>query len=179
MKSFHKFFAIGLLSSFLIAFIWLLFYYWKKAKKNQPIVPQIAKGGYNNPGYLINTSTKWMGEVNSDVNKVFEDFISQEMGVRAWLINLRNLIKKNGGSIKVDKMIDILTPGGPGTGNSEQARNNYKAFIKKMIGTDIITTDNISKVAYAVFQFEANPSYINKPLSEADILTIQSKYNIV
>jgi len=153
----------------------------RKAKTNQPTaqIPITKKGGYNNPGNLINTSIKWGGEVNPDVKKTFEDFISMEMGVRAWMLNLKSIIKNNNGSITVDKMIDILTPGGAGTGNSEQARNNYKAFIKKTIGTNNVTLDNMSGVAYAVFQFEDNPTYIKNPLSQLEIFKIQSKYNIV
>lgn len=180
MKVYQKFIAITLLSSILIAIIWLIYYLMKKAKTNQPEqIPITKKGGFNNPGNLINTSIKWGGEVNSDIDKTFEDFISMEMGIRAWLLNLEHIIKKNDGVITVDKMIDILTPGGQGTGNSELARNNYKAFVKDKIGTDKVSMDNINKVAHAVFLFEANPTYMKNPLSINDISLIQLKYNIV
>jgi hypothetical protein len=171
-----NFIIIALLSSIIIAILWLL---WKKFilfKKNK--INMSLKGGKNNPGHLVVTNNQWLGKIKPEPGQRFENFDTLEHGIRAWLINLKTLINRNGGKLSIDKMIDILTPADE---NSEQARKNYKKKIKDFINGDIVTIDNAHLVAKAVFDFEANPDYVKvkDTITPSVIKSIQNKYNIV
>lgn len=112
------------------------------------------KGGVNNPGYLIRTDIKWLG-CNKGVNSRFENFETLSYGVRAWCINLFQKVKK--GTIRnTSQMIDVLTPAG--SDNPEDARNNYKASVAR--------ATNWVSLCRAVFDFEANPDWINAKSSD-------------
>jgi len=174
-----NFIIIAVVSSIIIALMWLL---WKKFilyLKNKTNSSMSLKGGKNNPGYLNVTGDQWLGKIKPEPGQRFENFDTLEHGIRAWLINLRTHIKRNGGKISVDKMIDILTPAI--SENPEQARINYKKKIKDFIKSDTVTMDNAHLVAKAVFDFEANPDYVKvkDTITPSVIKSIQNKYNIV
>lgn len=114
------------------------------------------KGGVNNPGFLITTATGWKGKTTIG-NPKFENFDSLGNGVRAWGVNLFNKVKK-GTITSTNQMIDVLTPAI--AENPEPARNNYKAQVAKAT-----TWKELFK---AVFDFEANPNWVQASASAKD-----------
>jgi len=114
------------------------------------------KGGVNNPGFLITTSTSWKGKTTVG-NPKFENFDSLGNGVRAWGVNLFNKVKK-GTITSTNQMIDVLTPAI--AENPEPARNNYKAQVAKATSWKELFT--------AVFDFEANPNWVQASASVKD-----------
>lgn len=107
------------------------------------------KGGVNNPGFLIHTDTDWQGKTESTGCK-FENFATLHYGIRAWYVNLFGKVK-NGTITNTNQMIDVLTPAGKE--NAENARNNYKREVAK--------AQNWLELGIAVFNFEANPDWLN------------------
>lgn len=113
-----------------------------------------GKGGVNNPGFLIRSNVNWVGKVDKDGTTHFENFDNLSNGVRAWGVNLFNKMKR-GKIISTSSMIDLLTPAGPE--NPEEARNNYKAAVGR--------ATNWVDLFKAVFDFEANPDWVNASAS--------------
>ena len=113
-----------------------------------PVTNSSQKGGVNNPGFLITTNISWKGKTTPPGAK-FECFDTMRNGIRAWGINLFQKYK-SGVITNTNTMIDVLTPAG--SDNPEIARNNYKASVAQ--------AQNWQQLFYAVFEFEANPSWL-------------------
>lgn len=122
-------------------------------KRNEAEMANVTRGiRNNNPGNIRISTANWQGKIpiTQNTDGAFEQFVSMGYGIRALY---RLLITYFGyGLNTVDAIIDRYAPAGD---NSEQARQNYKQFIRDEVGSnEIQTREEFLRLADAIMIFE-------------------------
>ena len=120
---------------------------------------KLSEGGeatvYNNPGNIesgqgfAGETGNTYGEDRKNGKKPFVIFDSPEMGVRALAMDLQTKIKKHDGDI--NKIIEQYAP------DNENDTKKYQEFVKKQIGKDKVTTEDLKSFVEAIIKKENKP----------------------
>ena len=111
---------------------------------------------YNNPGNI--EPNGWAGDTGERYADRFVVFDSPEMGVRAMMRDARKKIKDFDGD--VDKIIAKYAP------PSENDTEKYSSFIKKFVGKDTVSEDDVDQLVRGIIRFENTPEvadYYDQP----------------
>lgn len=106
----------------------------------------------NNPGNLKLTTLAWRGKIPNSENTdgTFEQFESMAYGIRALYRTLITYANKYG----LRSVSDIIDRWAPPGENSENARENYKRYIRENFAGRMSTPVDLQNIAAGIMSFE-------------------------
>lgn len=135
-----------------------------KGEKSFLDAKDVAALKNNNPGNLIRTSSKFVGEIASNGN--FRRFACWKYGVRAMIKNLQGRYYFGKGERSVSDIIKVWAPLGGSLPNSITAQTNYINFVSSALGVPSTqklqpTKNNLRMLVKSMAHFEAGKPIVS------------------
>ena len=105
----------------------------------------------NNPLNLRRSDNAWLGKIEPGTDKQFEQFVSMIYGIRAAMVNMRTIIRRQNNHCTLAEMITTWAP--PSDGNKTADYINFVARHSGVMPTELLNFKNkeqIVNVTYAM-----------------------------